>query len=141
MLFLSFGNYLDRPTTEEIGQIIAEELRAVGLDVLWNRSAETKIAIENFEWDNYYIKRSITEEGNTNQQADDLPDDGRFGAFYGSSPCINRKPWKKRQRGIRRCRSRKPAGILQTISAYKRNRVDETFLLWKRVYRVDRAAG
>ena len=49
MLFLSFGNYLDRPTTEEIGQIIAEELRAVGLDVLWNRSAETKIAIENFE--------------------------------------------------------------------------------------------
>lgn len=52
--YISFGNYFENPTAEEIGQIIVSELKAVGFCVKWNETAETKIAIENFKWDKYY---------------------------------------------------------------------------------------
>ncbi|EOS45799.1 hypothetical protein C810_02469 [Lachnospiraceae bacterium A2] len=54
MLYLSFGNYFEKPTAEEIGQIIADELKANGFCVQWDGTAGTKIAIENLKWDKYY---------------------------------------------------------------------------------------
>ena len=53
-LYISFGNYFEKPTAEEIGQIIADELKAIGFSVQWDGTAETKIAIENLKWDKYY---------------------------------------------------------------------------------------
>lgn len=53
-LYISFGNYFEKPTAEEIGQIIANELKAIGFPVQWDGTAETKIAIENLKWDKYY---------------------------------------------------------------------------------------
>lgn len=56
-LYLSFGAYLDKPTTIEVGQMITEELKNVGFDVQWNQTAETKVAIKNLIWDKYYTDR------------------------------------------------------------------------------------
>jgi len=55
MLYLSFGNYFEKPTAIEVGQIIADELVEIGFCVEWDKTAETKIAIKNFKWDKYYI--------------------------------------------------------------------------------------
>ncbi len=57
-LYLSFGNYFETPTAEDIGQIIVEELQAAGFSVQWNHTANTKIAIQNFKWDKYYDNES-----------------------------------------------------------------------------------
>ncbi len=54
LLRISFGNYFEKPTAEEIGQIIVDELKVTGFCVQWNGTAETKIAIENIKWDKYY---------------------------------------------------------------------------------------
>lgn len=54
-LYFSFGNYFDQPSAEEVGQKIAEELGAVGFSVKWDQTANTKIAIEDFEWDKCYL--------------------------------------------------------------------------------------
>lgn len=54
LLYFSFGNYFEKPTAEEIGQIIVDELKAYGFCVQWNQTANTKIAIKNFKWDKYY---------------------------------------------------------------------------------------
>lgn len=54
LLYISFGNYFEKPTAVEIGQIIVDELKAVGLCVQWDKTVETKIAIKDFKWDKYY---------------------------------------------------------------------------------------
>ena len=54
LLYFSFGNYFEKPTAKEIGQIIVDELKAAGFCVKWDGTAETKIAIQNFKWDKYY---------------------------------------------------------------------------------------
>lgn len=54
LLYFSFGNYFEKPTAKEIGQIIVDELKAAGFRVKWDGTAETKIAIQNFKWDKYY---------------------------------------------------------------------------------------
>ncbi len=54
LLYVSFGNYCENPTAEEVGQIIAGELKAVGFCVQWDGTAETKIAMKDFKWDKYY---------------------------------------------------------------------------------------
>lgn len=54
LFYFSFGNYFEKPTAEEVGQMIAAELEAAGLCVQWNGTAETKIAVKDFEWDKYY---------------------------------------------------------------------------------------
>lgn len=53
-LYFSFGNYFDKPAAEEVGQKIAEELREAGFSVKWDKTADTKIAIEDFIWDKCY---------------------------------------------------------------------------------------
>ena len=50
-LLLDFSSCVDSITTEEIGNIIVEELKAVGLEVEWNGSEEEKIGIRNVIWD------------------------------------------------------------------------------------------
>ena len=55
LLHLSFGNCFDNPTAEEVGQMIAGELRHAGFSVQWDGTADRKIAIENFEWDKQFI--------------------------------------------------------------------------------------
>jgi len=54
LLYISFGNYFDKPTAEEVGQIIVDELKAAGLCVQWDGTAKTKIGIKNFKWDKFY---------------------------------------------------------------------------------------
>jgi len=54
-LYLSFGNYFDKPTAEEVGQIVVNELEKTGFSIEWNKTAKTKIAIKDFKWDKYYI--------------------------------------------------------------------------------------
>ena len=54
LLYISFGNYFEKPTAIEVGQIIVDELMAVGFGVEWDKTANTKIAIKNFKWDKYY---------------------------------------------------------------------------------------
>ena len=54
LLYISFGNYFDKPTVEEIGQIIVNELNAIGFCIQWDGTAETKIAIKNLKCDKYY---------------------------------------------------------------------------------------
>ncbi len=54
LLYVSFGNYFEKPTAEEVGQIIVEELQSVGFCIQWDGNAETKIAIKGFRWDKYY---------------------------------------------------------------------------------------
>ncbi len=57
LFYFSFGNYFEKPTAEEVGQIIVNELKNAGLCVQWDGTAETKIAIKNFEWDKYYTDK------------------------------------------------------------------------------------
>ena len=54
MLYISFGNYFEKPTPEEVGQTIAAELKAAGFCVQWDGAAETKIALKDFIWDKRY---------------------------------------------------------------------------------------
>lgn len=54
LLYLSFGNYFEKPTAREVGQIIADELKSVGFCVQWDGAVETKIGIKHFKWDKYY---------------------------------------------------------------------------------------
>lgn len=54
LLYFSFGNYFDKPTAEEIGQIIVKEFEAVGFSTQWTQSADTKIAIKDLTWDKQY---------------------------------------------------------------------------------------
>lgn len=54
LLYVSFGNYFEKPTAEEVGQIIVNELQSVGFCIQWNGNAETKIAIKGIRWDKYY---------------------------------------------------------------------------------------
>jgi len=56
LLYISFGNYFEQPTAEEVGQIIVDELKAIGFCVQWDGTAETKIAIKNIKWDKYYME-------------------------------------------------------------------------------------
>ncbi len=54
LLYISFGNYFEKLTAEEVGQIIVDELKTNGFCIQWDKTAETKIAIKNFKWDKYY---------------------------------------------------------------------------------------
>jgi len=54
LFYFSFGNYFEKPTAEEVGQIIVDELKNVGFCVQWDGSAKTKIGIKGFKWDKYY---------------------------------------------------------------------------------------
>lgn len=54
LLYISFGNYFETPTAAEVGQIIADALKAAGFCVQWDGTAATKIAIKNFSWDKQY---------------------------------------------------------------------------------------
>ncbi len=54
LLYISFGNYFEKPTAEEVGHIIVNELKSMGFCIEWNETADTKIAIKNFKWDKYY---------------------------------------------------------------------------------------
>lgn len=56
LLYLSFGNYFDKPAAKEIGQIIVNELEAVGFSTQWTQNADTKIAIKDLIWDKQYSK-------------------------------------------------------------------------------------
>lgn len=56
LLYFSFGNYFEKPTAEEIGRLIVDELKAAGFCVQWDGTAKTKIAIKNFKWDKYYTE-------------------------------------------------------------------------------------
>lgn len=58
-LFISFGNYFQNPTAEEIANMIVSECKAIGFCVEWDGSAETKIAIHNFKWDKYYTENEF----------------------------------------------------------------------------------
>lgn len=55
LLYLSFGNCFDKPTAEEVGQMIVKELETTGFRVQWDGTSEKKIAIEDFKWDKYYV--------------------------------------------------------------------------------------
>lgn len=55
LLRISFGNYFDNPSAEEIGQLIVRSLETSGFRVRWDRTSNTKIAIEDFKWDKYYL--------------------------------------------------------------------------------------
>lgn len=50
LLYLSFGNYFENPSAEEVGEMIVGELEKEGLSVSWNHSAEEKIAVADFVW-------------------------------------------------------------------------------------------
>lgn len=52
--YISFGNYFEEPTAEEIGQMIVDELRTIGFCVEWDGTAGTRIEIKNLKWDKYY---------------------------------------------------------------------------------------
>lgn len=54
LLYLSFGNYFEKPTAKEVGQIIVDELKSAGFCVQWDGTVETKIGIKHFKWDKYY---------------------------------------------------------------------------------------
>lgn len=54
LFYFSFGNYFEKPTAEEVGRIIVDELKNVGFCVRWDGSAKTKIGIKDFKWDKYY---------------------------------------------------------------------------------------
>lgn len=53
-LYFSFGNYFDKPTAVEIGQMIVKEFEAAGFTTQWTQSADTRIAIKNLVWDKQY---------------------------------------------------------------------------------------
>ncbi len=54
LLRFSFGNYVEQPTAEEVGQRIVDALRSAGFCVQWDGTADTKIAIQDCQWDKYY---------------------------------------------------------------------------------------
>ena len=54
MLCFSYGNYFEKPTAEEVGQVIARELRNVGFNIQWDGSAESKVGIKGLKWDKHY---------------------------------------------------------------------------------------
>lgn len=54
LLYVSFGNYFEKPTAEEVGQIIVGELEKAGFCIQWDGTAETKIAVKGLQWDKYY---------------------------------------------------------------------------------------
>lgn len=54
VLCFSYGNYFEKPAAEEVGQIIARELRNVGFNIQWDGSAESKVGIKGFKWDKHY---------------------------------------------------------------------------------------
>ncbi len=60
LLYLSFGNYFEKPTAVEVGKMICDELTSNGFRVQWNGTAEQKIAITNFRWDKHYTKSGET---------------------------------------------------------------------------------
>ena len=64
LLYLSFGNYFEKPTAAEVGKMIVDELTSHGFCVQWDGTAERKIAITNFKWDNHYTESGET--GNEN---------------------------------------------------------------------------
>lgn len=53
-LYFSFGNYFDKPTAVEIGQIIVKEFELAGFTTQWTLSADRRIAIKNITWDKQY---------------------------------------------------------------------------------------
>lgn len=57
LLYLSFGNYFDKPTAEEVGQMIVKELEKSGFHVQWDGTSAKKIAIEDLKWDKFYNVR------------------------------------------------------------------------------------
>lgn len=54
MLCLSFGNYFENPSAEEVRKAVAGALEAAGLCVRWDGSAGIKIAVKELGWDKYY---------------------------------------------------------------------------------------
>ena len=54
LLYFSFGNYFEKPTAEEVGQIIVDVFTAAGFCVQWDGTAKKKIGIKDFKWDKYY---------------------------------------------------------------------------------------
>lgn len=53
-LYFSFGNYFDKPTAVEIGQMIVKEFELAGFITQWTLSADRRIAIRNITWDKQY---------------------------------------------------------------------------------------
>ena len=54
LFYFSFGNYFEKPTAEEVGQLIVDALKTAGFCVQWDGTAKTKIGIKDFKWDKYY---------------------------------------------------------------------------------------
>lgn len=54
VLYFAFGNYNDKPSADEIGRMIVEELEKAGFSTDWNQSPDTRIAITNMRWDKQY---------------------------------------------------------------------------------------
>jgi len=50
LLYLSFGSYFEKPSAEDVGEMVVEELEQAGLSVNWAHSASEKIAIVDFVW-------------------------------------------------------------------------------------------
>ena len=50
LLYLSFGSYFEKPSAEDVGEMVVEELEQAGLSVNWDHSASGKIAIVDFVW-------------------------------------------------------------------------------------------
>lgn len=53
-LLLSYGNFHDSPDAVEVGNCICTQLKEAGLEVIWNKDVNTKIAV-CIEWDNKYL--------------------------------------------------------------------------------------
>ncbi len=53
-LYFCFGNYSDKVTATEIGQIIANELEKVGFSTKWEGLADKRVAILDMVWDKQY---------------------------------------------------------------------------------------
>lgn len=56
LLYFSFGNYFDKPTAEDIGEIIIKEFEKAGFVTQWIPNSGIKIAIKNFVWDKKYVE-------------------------------------------------------------------------------------
>lgn len=50
-LMFTYGNYFEKPTAKEIGDTIVEAIKTFNLEVEWDGSSNTRIAISNFKWD------------------------------------------------------------------------------------------
>lgn len=53
-LYFCFGNYSDKVSATEIGQIIVNELEKVGFSTKWEGSADKRVAILDMVWDKQY---------------------------------------------------------------------------------------